>query len=76
MNNEHNNRWSNIVALYTEMTMPKINELKERLILERPEGGYKTKNDINPDTLAYIKSLKEFCDIFDIPIREHLKSVL
>jgi len=69
-------RWEKIVELYTEATQPNIDELKEILKQEKPEGGYKTKNDIKPDTLERLKSLKEFCDLFGIPFKEHFKDVL
>jgi dTDP-D-glucose 4,6-dehydratase len=48
--------WKKIVELYTEATKPNIDKLKEILKQEKPEGGYKTKNDIKPDTLEKLKS--------------------
>jgi len=68
--------WKTIVESYTEASQPAIKELQEILKRERPEGGYKTLDDIQPETLARLKSLKEFCDIFDIPLLEQLKQVM
>lgn len=65
--------WKNIVKYYTEIIQPSIDELQEILKRERTEGGYKTLDDIKPETLARIKTLKEFCDI---PLLEQLKQVM
>jgi hypothetical protein len=68
--------WKKIVESYTEIIQPGIDELKERLKSEKPEKGYKSIDDIQPETLERLKSLKEFCDIFGIPFKEHFKDVL
>jgi hypothetical protein len=68
--------WKQIVESYTEIIQPSINELKETLKREKPEGGYKSLDDIKPETLKWLKSLKEFCDIFGISFKEQLKDVM
>ena len=64
------------IKLYTEMTLSGVENLKERLRQERPEEGYKTLEQVKPHTLAWLKTMKEFCNLFDIPIKDHLKEVL
>ena len=68
--------WKTIVESYTDVIQPQIKELQEIIKRERPEGGYKTLDDIKPETLEKLKSLKEFCNIFDIPLLEQLKQVM
>lgn len=68
--------WTKVMEDYQEIIQSKIEELKERLIREMPEGGYKSKNDIKPETLKYLKDIKELGDIFDVPVLEQLKSVV
>ena len=64
--------WKTIVESYTVAIQPQIKELQEILKKERPEGGYKTLDDIKPETLERLKSLKEFCNIFDISLLEQV----
>ncbi len=68
--------WKTIVESYTQELQPGIKELQEILKRERPEGGYKTLDDVQPETLARIKNLKEFCNFFDIPLLDQLKQVM
>jgi N12 class adenine-specific DNA methylase len=68
--------WKTIVESYTQELQPRIKELQELIKKERPEGGYKTLDDVQPETLARIKNLKEFCNFFDIPLLEQLKQVM
>jgi hypothetical protein len=68
--------WKTIVESHTQELQPRIKELQELIKKERPEGGYKTLDDIQPETLAKINCLKENCNIFDIPLLEQLKQVM
>ena len=75
MKEETNVLWTKVIEDYKDIIKPMVEQLKERLISEMPEAGYKSKNDIKPETLRYLKDIKELGDIFGVPVLEQLKSV-